>query len=69
MLWAHAFTVGAPPTLGPPGPPQHGVEAGLRLCYGHPCATPELMQRRNINLTVPFADWRLGTTYRGPPPR
>jgi hypothetical protein len=50
-------------------PSQHGVEAGLRLCYGHPCATPELMQRWNLNLTVPFADWRLGTTYRGPPPR
>ena len=49
--------------------PQHGVEAGLRLCYGHPCATPELMQRWNLDLTVPFADWRLGTTYRGPPPR
>jgi len=27
------------------------------------------MQRWNLNLTVPFADWRLETTYRGPPPR
>jgi hypothetical protein len=30
--------------------------------------TPELMQRWNFNVTVPFADWVLGTTYRGPLP-
>jgi hypothetical protein len=30
--------------------------------------TPELMQRWNFNVTVPFADWLLGTTYRGPLP-
>jgi fatty acid hydroxylase family protein len=27
--------------------------------------TPELMQRWNFNVTVPLADWLLGTTYRG----
>jgi sterol desaturase/sphingolipid hydroxylase (fatty acid hydroxylase superfamily) len=26
--------------------------------------TPELMQRWNFNVTVPFADWVLGTIYR-----
>jgi hypothetical protein len=26
------------------------------------------MQRWNFNVTVPFADWLLGTTYRGPVP-
>jgi hypothetical protein len=30
--------------------------------------TPELMQRWNFNVTVPFADWLLRTTYRGPLP-
>lgn len=30
--------------------------------------TPELMQRWNFNVTVPFADWLLGTIYRGPVP-
>ena len=30
--------------------------------------TPELMQRWNFNVTIPFADWVLGTTYRGPLP-
>jgi hypothetical protein len=30
--------------------------------------TPELMQRWNFNVTVPFGDWLLGTTYRGPLP-
>jgi hypothetical protein len=29
--------------------------------------TPELMQRWNFNVTVPLADWVLGTTYRGQP--
>jgi hypothetical protein len=29
--------------------------------------TPELMQRWNFNVTVPLADWLLGTTYRGQP--
>ena len=28
--------------------------------------TPELMRRWNFNVTVPFADWLFGTTYRGP---
>jgi hypothetical protein len=27
--------------------------------------TPELMQRWNFNVTIPFADWLLGTTWRG----
>jgi len=27
--------------------------------------TPELMQRWNFNVTIPLADWVLGTTYRG----
>ena len=27
--------------------------------------TPELMQRWNFNVTIPFGDWLLGTTYRG----
>ncbi len=27
--------------------------------------TPELMQRWNFNVTVPLADWLLGTIYRG----
>jgi hypothetical protein len=27
--------------------------------------TPELMQRWNFNVTVPLADWVLGTVYRG----
>jgi len=27
--------------------------------------TPELMQRWNFNVTVPLADWVLGTIYRG----
>jgi hypothetical protein len=27
------------------------------------------MQRWNFNVTVPFADWLLRTTYRGPLPR
>jgi len=31
--------------------------------------TPELMQRWNFNVTVPFGDWLLRTTYRGPLPR
>jgi hypothetical protein len=26
--------------------------------------TPELMQRWNFNVTIPFGDWLLGTTYR-----
>jgi hypothetical protein len=30
--------------------------------------TPELMQKWNFNVTVPFADWLLRTTYRGPLP-
>ena len=30
--------------------------------------TPELMQRWNFNVTVPFGDWLLRTTYRGPLP-
>jgi hypothetical protein len=30
--------------------------------------TPELMQRWNFNVTVPFADWLLRTTYKGPLP-
>ena len=30
--------------------------------------TPELMQRWNFNVTIPFGDWLLGTTYRGPLP-
>ena len=30
--------------------------------------TPELMQRWNFNVTIPFADWLLRTTYRGPLP-
>jgi hypothetical protein len=29
--------------------------------------TPELMQRWNFNVTVPLADWLLGTIYRGTP--
>jgi hypothetical protein len=29
--------------------------------------TPELMQRWNFNVTVPLADWLLGTIYRGQP--
>lgn len=29
--------------------------------------TPELMQRWNFNVTVPLADWLLGTVYRGQP--
>jgi fatty acid hydroxylase family protein len=28
--------------------------------------TPELMQRWNFNVTVPLADWLLGTTYQPP---
>jgi hypothetical protein len=31
--------------------------------------TPELMQRWNFNVTVPFGDWLLGTTYRSPLPK
>jgi len=30
--------------------------------------TPELMQRWNFNVTVPLADWVLGTVYRGTAP-
>ncbi len=30
--------------------------------------TPELMQKWNFNVTVPFADWLLRTIYRGPVP-
>jgi hypothetical protein len=30
--------------------------------------TPELMQRWNFNVTIPFGDWLLRTTYRGPLP-
>jgi hypothetical protein len=30
--------------------------------------TPELMQKWNFNVTVPFADWLLRTIYRGPAP-
>lgn len=30
--------------------------------------TPELMQKWNFNVTVPFADWLLRTTYHGPLP-
>jgi hypothetical protein len=30
--------------------------------------TPELMQRWNFNVTVPLADWLLGTIYRPPAP-
>jgi hypothetical protein len=38
-----------------------------RLSWQHAVHhTPELMQRWNFNVTVPFADWLLGTTYRGP---
>jgi hypothetical protein len=29
--------------------------------------TPELMQRWNFNVTVPLADWLLGTIHRGEP--
>jgi hypothetical protein len=28
--------------------------------------TPEIMQRWNMNVTVPFFDWVMGTIYRGP---
>ena len=31
--------------------------------------TPELMQRWNFNVTVPFGDWLLGTIHRGSGPR
>jgi hypothetical protein len=30
--------------------------------------TPELMQKWNFNVTVPYADWMLRTTYHGPLP-
>jgi len=34
----------------------------LRLHHGHH-HTPELMQRWNFNVTIPLADWVLGTTH------
>jgi hypothetical protein len=41
----------------------------IRWLRGHHAMhhTPELMQRWNFNVTVPFADWLLGTIYRGTP--
>ncbi len=31
--------------------------------------TPELMQKWNFNVTIPFADWWLGTIHRDAPPK
>ncbi len=41
----------------------------IRWLRGHHAMhhTPELMQRWNFNVTVPLADWLLGTIYRGSP--
>jgi hypothetical protein len=40
----------------------------IRFLRRHHAAhhTPELMQRWNFNVTVPLADWLLGTVHRGP---
>jgi hypothetical protein len=46
-----------------------GRSGAIRVLRRHHAMhhTPELMQRWNFNVTIPLADWLLGTIYRGQP--